>query len=255
MPTTARRSRGVLTAGLVSAALLTACAGGDESADAAAGSSSPESSEAQETPAPDLAAGLLPAAAFGPEAAVVAITLEQLEQGAGAVAAGAEGVQITPEACAAAVEGTQPSFEDFGDVAAESATIGSATTVEVLVRGGPTKDAVEQLADAAQRCPQAQITSPQIGTATVTFEALPVDDLGDGAAMLRYTTTVSLPDGTQATVPALIGAVQDSDRLLVLMSLDAGAATPGGTSAAPQDPAAFADLLGQAHEAQAEALD
>jgi hypothetical protein len=258
MLTTARRSRGVLTAGLAtclaSAALLTACAGGGGSDDAAA-SSSPSESEAEETPAPDLASGLLPADAFGPEASVVSITLEQLQQGAGAVAANAEGVEITPEACAAAVQGTQPSFDDFGDVAAESATIGSAVTVEVLVRGGPTKDAVDELADAAERCPEAQITSPQIGQATVTFEALPVDDLGDGAALLRYTTTVSLPDGTQATVPALIGAVQDSDRLVVLMNLDAGAATPGGTPAAPQDPAAFAGLLEQAYEVQADALD
>jgi hypothetical protein len=138
---------------------------------------------------------------------------------------------------------------------AQSATIGSAATVEVLVRGGPTKDAVAQLSGAAERCPQAQITSPEIGRATVTFEELPVDDLGDGAALLRYTTAVSLPDGTQATVPALIGAVQDSDRLLIMMSLDASGAIPGGGAAAPQDPAAFADLLEQAYEAQAEALD
>jgi hypothetical protein len=82
------------------------------------------------------------------------------------------------------VKGTQPSFDAFDDVVAQSATIGSAATVEVLVRGGPIKDAVEQLSAAAERCPQAQITSPQIGQAAVTFEALPVDDLGDGAALL-----------------------------------------------------------------------
>jgi hypothetical protein len=39
------------------------------------------------------------------------------------------------------------------------------------------------LSAAAERCPQAQITPP---------------NLGDGAALLRYTTVVSLPDGTQA---------------------------------------------------------
>ena len=58
------------------------------------------------------------------------------------------------------MQGTQPEFDDFDDVAAQSATIGTAATVEVLVRGGPTTDAVDQLAAAAERCPQAQITSP-----------------------------------------------------------------------------------------------
>ena len=260
MLTTARCGRGVLTAGLASclasAALLTACGGGGGEPDDAAASSSPAgSSGAEESPAPDLASGLLPAEAFGQEATVVPISLEQLQQGAGVAAQGVEGLQITPEACAAAVEGTQPSFDDFGDVVGQSATVGSAVTVEVLVRGGPTKDAVSQLADAAARCPEAQVTSPQIGTATITFQDIPVDDLGDGSALLQYTTSVTLPDGTQATIPALIGAVQDSDRLLVLMNLDAGGATPGGAAATPPDPAAFADLLEQAYEAQAEALD
>ena len=185
----------------------------------------------------------------------MAITLDQLQKGTGVAAAGAAGVQITPEACATAVQGTQPSFDAFDDVVAQSATTGTASTVEVLVRGGPTKDAVEQLASAAERCPQAQITSAQIGQATITFEALPVDDLGDGAALLRYTTVVTLPDGSQVTIPALIGAVEDGDRLLVLMNLDAGGASPGAAPAAPQDPAAFADLLAQAYDAESAALD
>ncbi|TFV88491.1 hypothetical protein [Blastococcus sp. CT_GayMR16] len=253
MSITARHSRALLATGLAAAALLTAC-GGDDGTDTSA-SSSAASSSAEETSAPDLTSGLLPAEAFGPQAAVVAISLEQLQQGTGIAAAGAEGLQITPEACAAAVKGAQPSFDAFDDVAAESATIGTAATVEVLVRGGPIKDAVEQLSAAAERCPQAQITSPQIGQATVTFEALPVDDLGDGAALLRYTTVVSLPDGSQVTIPALIGAVEDGDRLLVMMSLDAGGAAPGAAPATPQDAAAFANLLAQAYDAQAAALD
>lgn len=244
-----RRTRAALALA-ASVALVGAC-GGDEATESAGSTSS----SAAETRAPDLASGLLPAEAFGPDAAVVAISPEQLEQGAGA-AAGAEDVQITPEECATAVEGTLPQFDDFGDVAAQSATTESGTTVEVLVRGGPTKDAVDLLAEAAERCPQAQIASPRFGQATITFEPLPVEDLGDGAALLRYTTVVALPDGTQATVPALIGAVQDGDRLLMLMNLQtsglAGGAAPG---AAPVDPAAFAELLVQAFEAQAEALD
>jgi hypothetical protein len=253
MPTPARRARGLLLAGLASAGLLTACSGGGDASDAA--STSPASgSAAEETAEPDLASGLLTADAFGSDAAVTAMTPEQLQQGEGIAAAGAEGLTITPESCSAAVQGAQPSFDAYDDVAAESAAAGSAVTVEVLVRGGPTKDAVSQLAEAAERCPRATLTSPQIGSATIAFEALPVDDLGSGAALLRYTTDVSLPDGTHLTVPALIGAVQDDNRLLVLMHLDTGAAQPGGAPAAPPDPAAFADLLGQAYRVQADAL-
>src|SRR5918995_423180 len=226
-----------------SVALVTACGGGDGGDEAALSSSSPASSSAaEESAAPDLASGLLAAEAFGPDAAVVAISQEQLAQGA-------EGMQITPEECAGAVEGPQPDFDDFDDIAAQSATTGTATTVEVLVRGGPTKDTVGQLEEAAARCPQAQITSPAIGSATITFEPLEVGELGDRAALLRYTTAVALPDGTQATVPALIGAVQDGDRVLILMNLETSAIAGGG-AAAPADPAAFADLLAQAYEAQ-----
>jgi hypothetical protein len=254
MRSSARRTYGALAL-TASVLLLPACGGGDDGE--AAGSSSAASSSAEETPAPDLASGLLPADAFGPDASVISITAEQLQQGAGLAAANAEDLQITPEECAASVEGTQPQFDDFDDVAAQSATSGSATTVEVLVRGGPTKDTDDLLEAAAERCPQAQITSPQFGQATITFESLEVDDLGDGAALLRYTTAVALPDGTQATVPALIGAVQDGERLLILMNLETSALSGGGAAAgaAPVDPAAFADLLAQAYEAQAEALD
>src|SRR5919112_1869316 len=214
-----------------SVALVTACGGGD-SGEGASSSAPASSSAAEETAAeestPDLASGLLTAEAFGPDAAVVAITREQLAQGAGLAASGAEGLQITPGECAVAVEGTQPKFDDFDDIAAQSATTGTATTVEVLVRGGPTKDTVGQLEEAAARCPQAQITSPAIGSATITFEPLEVGDLGDAAALLRYTTAVALPDGTQATVPALIGAVQDGDRVVILMNLETSGISGGG---------------------------
>ena len=253
MLTTARRTRGLLAAGLASAALLTAC-GGDDGAESAAPSSSASESTAEESSTPDLASGLLPADAFGPDASVVAVSPAQLQQGAGLAESSAEGLQIAPESCNAAVQGAQPSFDEFDDIAAQNATIGSAATVEVLVRGGPTKGAVDDLAEAPQRCPQAQVTSPDIGTATITFESLPVDDLGDGAALVRYTTTVTLPDGTQASVPALIGAVEDGDRLLVLMNLDPGTGTET-TGGAVLDPAPFAALLAQAYETQAAALD
>jgi hypothetical protein len=260
MLTTARGARGrssLLAVSVLSAVLLTACGGSDESDTAAATSSGAESSSGESSAAEedlaDLASGLLTADAFGPEASVVAISPEQLGQAAG-LAADAGDIQITPKECSAAVAGTQPQFDDFDGVAAQVASSGSAATVEVLVRGGPTQDAVTQLAEAAERCPTAQISSPEIGEATVTFESLPVADLGDGSALLRYTTSLALPDGSQATIPTLIGAVEDGDRLLILMNLDTGAAA-GAAPGPPQDPAAFADLLEQAYEAQAAALD
>jgi outer membrane murein-binding lipoprotein Lpp len=252
MPTSARRTRRLLAAALASAGLLAGCSAGNAADEAATSSAS--TSAAQKSAEPDLASGLLTADAFGPSAAVVAMTPEQLKQGEGIAAAGQKGLTITPESCAAAVQGAQPSFDAYDDVAAESATIGAAVTVEVLVRGGPTKDAVSQLVEAAQRCPTATLTSPQIGSATIAFEALPLDELGSGSALLRYTTDVSLPDGTHLTVPALIGTVQDGNRLLVLMNIDTGAARPGAAPAAPQDPAAFAKLLAQAYQVQADAL-
>ncbi|MGO8609989.1 hypothetical protein ACC848_44340, partial [Rhizobium johnstonii] len=79
-------------------------------------------------------------------------------------------------------QGTQPDLKDFDDVAAVSATVGTTVTVEMLVRGGPIEGSVAQLADAPERCPEAQISSPDIGEATVLFEDVPVADLGDGAA-------------------------------------------------------------------------
>lgn len=245
-----RRARGAFALA-ASVALAAGCGSGE---DAVSSASASGSSLAEAPEAPDLASGLLAAEAFGPDASVVAISPEQLAHGAGLAASDAEGLQITPEDCAVAVGSAQPDFDDFDDVAAVSATTGSATTVEVLVRGGPTTDTVGQLAEAAARCPQAQITSPDIGSATITFEPLEVADLGDAAALLRYTTAVALPDGTQATVPALIGAVQDGDRVLVLMNLETSGSASGSVGATA-DPGAFADLLEQAYQAQDEALD
>ena len=241
-------------AALVPLIALAACGGDDAPDQAAASSSAAETSEAEEAPEPDLASGLLPADAFGAEATVVAVTAEQLQQGALLAQANADDVQVTPKDCSAAVAGAQPDFSDFDDVAAEAATIGTQSVVEVLVRGGPVQDVFEQLAGAAERCPSAQVTAPQIGQAQLTFENLPVADLGDGATLVRNTVALSLPDGTEATVPTLIAAALDGDRLLMLITVDAGAAA-GGAPSAPHSPDAFGALLEQAFEVQAAALD
>jgi hypothetical protein len=92
-----------------------------------------------------------------------------------------------------------------------------------------------------------QVTSPQIGTATVDHAELDVPDLGDGSAGASVTTTVTGPDGRPQSVPALVGVVQDGERALVLVSTDTQGDAP--------DPAAFTALLEQAFDAQAAALD
>jgi hypothetical protein len=239
-----------LVGGIACAVLLTACGGGEEAAEEAAApsssASSPSSSAPAEAPAEDgaLAAGLLPAEAFGEEATVVPLSQEQLRQGAGLAADPAD-LDISPESCAAAVSGTQPQIDDYEDVAAQSATIGATTTVEVLLQGKATSGSVAQLADAATNCPEARISSPELGEATLTFENLDVPALGDGVAAVRYTTTLT-QGGQEVSVPALVGLVEDGDRVITLLTI--------ATDGSDPDAAAFTSLLEQAFEVQAEEL-
>jgi hypothetical protein len=238
---------------LACAVLLAGCSGSGGSGDDAtvSGSATRPATEtpAAETPATELSTGLLDADAFGPDAMVVAVPVDQLRAGAGLAAMG-EDLQITPASCASAVQGTQPDLDAYEDVAGVSATSASTVTVEMLLRGGPTAGAVELMAGAAEACPQATVTSPQLGKVTVVFEDLPVPELGDASAAMRYTTSVTAPDGARTTVPAMVGAVEDGDRLMVLVSL----AKPSAGSEPAMDPAGFADLLEQAHAVQADAL-
>jgi hypothetical protein len=243
-------SRARLAAASAVGALLLAGCGGGAGGDRAAGTSTTASSSpAAGSSAPDLASGLLTREQFGPDATVVAITREQLEAGAGLSAMGKD-LEVTPAECAPAVQSTQPDLDAFDDIAAVTATSGGVVTVEVLLRGGPTSGVPDLLATAVAACPQAQISSPEIGTATVTFQELPVDGIGDDAAALRYTTVVDLPDGSQVTVPALLGVFEDGDRLGIVTTLS----DPAAPDAAAPDPEAFADVLRQAYQVQADAL-
>jgi hypothetical protein len=240
---------------LVAGGMLAACNTGGSFADhesAVSTSSSSSSSPSEGSAAPsssaasDLAKGLLPAEAFGQQATVVPLTRDQLQQGAG-LAPSANDQTVSPPECATAVQGTQPDVTAFDDIAAQSATTGGAISIEVLLSGGPTSGSLDAMEQAVSRCPSVQISSPQIGTAMITFRSVPVDDLGDGAAALQFTTTVTQPGGAKVTVPALVGVVRDGDRVVTLLTL-----AQNGT---PPDPAAFTDLLQQAYEVQAQALD
>jgi hypothetical protein len=245
-----RRAGRAVAAAVAGVVLLAGCSGGGGSDDDAASSSS-TSTPASETAAADLASALLPAEAFGPDARVAPVPLEQLRAGAGLAALG-EDLTVTPESCAAAVQGTQPDLDAFDDVAGVSATSASTVTVEVLLQGEATENAIGLFSGAAQRCPQAQLTSPEFGQATVTFEELPVPDLGDGSAGLGYTITIPTPGGTPTAFAVLLGAVQDGDRLVVLTSLPVPTGPAGGGG--ELDPAAFTQLLQRAYEVQADVL-
>jgi hypothetical protein len=239
----------VLATGLSTALVLAGCGSTEEGSASPASSdssSAASTSESEESAAPvDLTAGLLPADAFGADATVAPLSEEELAAGA-ALAADTEGLTITPESCAAAVQDSQPGLEDFDDFAAQSAQSASSIVVQLLTSGGSVEDPVGDLASAAETCPEATITSPEIGTATVSFTAVDVPDLGDGSAAVSYTTTVTGPDGTAISIPALVGIVADGDRLLTLTSTSLG-----GTV----DEASFGPLLQQAYEYQADALD
>jgi hypothetical protein len=242
---------------LVAGGSLAACSGGGSFADRESAASSPSSSSASSSSssagssatsgAPsELAKGLLPAEAFGEQATVVPLTRDQLQQGAG-LAPSVKDLKVSPPECATAVQGTQPDVTAFDDIAAQSATTGGAISIEVLLSGGPTSGSLDAMEQAVSRCPSVQISAPSIGTATITFRSVPVDELGDGAAALQFTTTVKQPDGNTLSVPALVGVVRDGDRVVTLLTL--------AQNGAPPDPAAFTGLLQQAYEVQAKALD
>jgi hypothetical protein len=252
-----RRRLGLLTAGLLAAVAVAGCSSeveGRASAASSTASSAASSSPGSSAAGPggiddveDLSAGLLPADAFGAGARVTPITADQIGQGSAQLGGlGLDDLTITPESCAPAVKGTQPGLDDLVGLGAQTVTVGSSVTVEVLAAGPGAATGVDDLASTVQECPQATITAPTIGTATVTFGVLDVPDLGNGSAGLTMTLALTGPDGQPVTVPLLLAMAVDGDRLISLTATD-----PTGAA----DPTAFAALLQQAYEHQADALD
>src|SRR5690242_11638829 len=102
-----------LLVGLAAASLLTGCAGNRGSAGTAAAgapaSHSPAASSSasgpQESP---LSKGLLPPSAFGSQATVVSLTLQQFQQATSGKLGATDGVKVEPPECATALRSTQP---------------------------------------------------------------------------------------------------------------------------------------------------
>jgi len=250
MTTGSCRGLGLLTAGLLGVAAVAGCSA--EVAGTATASPAPGSAGSSAAGAPDdvadLSAGLLPAEAFGAGAQVTPITAAQIAQQQSQLGGlgGLSDLTITPDSCAPAVRSVQPGLDDLDGLGAQTVIAGSAATAEILAEGAGFADSVDQLAAAPQTCPQATITAPQIGDASVTFAALAVPALGDGAAGVTMTLALTGPDGQPVSVSLLLGMARDGDRLVSLTVTDPTGAT---------DPAAFAALLQQAFERQADELD
>ncbi len=244
----------VVLLGLGAVALLPACADRSTGEAAAPSSSSPSSSAAASGTEPSaeeaLQAGLLPAEAFGPDATVVTVNVQQLATtSSGGLPAGAT---VTPEACAQGVGATQLSVEDYGVVVAQSATSPVGVTVEVLAEsdrienGGAASGQAESGAagfdELLAQCRQVTVTGADGSTATVDFAPLEVPALGDASDGLSFTTAVRASDGTAITVPSLLAMATDGQRVVFLQQT--------GGSSAPLDQAAFTALFEEAFAAQ-----
>ncbi len=246
-----RRTRrtALLATGLVAGAVLTGCASGAdvrEAASTAAPSPSAEAAAATSA-APDLAAGLLPVEAFGPGARVLPVSGEQLSRSALAGMGSPTGVEVTPGSCTAALQALpvhQPPAAE--DLAAQVAVRGTTYTAELLAVAGPAAELVGRVPELLARCPQATVSSPEHGDATVDLATFDVPDLGDAAVGVSVEVVVTEPGGVQREASGLVGLVRDGDRVVTLATGDREGAQP--------DRAAFTALLQQAYDTQA-ALD
>lgn len=196
-----------------------------------------------------LADGLLPAEEFAPGTEVTPVTAEQLSTALDAAAGHDTGaVTITPDTCVTALDAARAALGDPADVqdaAGQFARVGFSGTAELLTVGGPSDAVVGTLTDAVAACPTATIGTPT-GDAVITFGAVGAPALGDAAAVVPVTATVTREGGMQVTGSALLGVVQDGDRLLTLVS--------GAVAGAP-DAAAFDELLAAASQHAADTLD
>jgi hypothetical protein len=231
MRTSVRRS--VLGAVLVAGtALLTACG----SAAPAAVNEAAATGSAVSTP-DELRGALLPASAFGPDATVVGLSLDQLGQlpGLGGLP---EGTRVDPPVCGAALAMMPNSADELPTLVARGAWTADLRTLEVLAEG-PALDGLQQPMDQLPAtCAQVTVTAADGTATTVGLAALDTPPLGDAAAGLKMTVT-----RPEATVSALVGLVSLNARAVLLVQTGAAEAFP--------DEAGFTTLLTRAADAAA----
>jgi hypothetical protein len=246
--------RRTLPLGLAGALLLAVASGcaeeenGEASAPASESSASAPASEepASEEPAAtddDLAAGLLPAEAFGPAAQVVEVDVR--EEISTATSVLPEGATVTPAECTEGLGKIQPDAADVEAVAGQTAETPRTLTVELLLEDGTVEaGSATDFEDLLARCSRMDLTVPGGGSGTMELRSFEVPDVGDVSQGIAFTVTVAAPDGSAVTVNALMGLTVQDQRMLLLQQL--------AVDGAPLDEAAFADLFQQAHEAQAD---
>jgi len=195
-----RRSLPILLAGVGLLTVASACAdrGTGEAAAPSSGKSSAAPSPAAEeesalSPEDELAAGLLPPEAFGPDAQVVTVEVRQLTtSGSGGLPAGGT---ITPPECGQSVGSTQLTPEDFG-VVAQTATTGTGVTVQVPAESEQVDGQEPQFDELVDRCPEVTVDLPDGTRATITSTDVEVPELGDTSDGVAFTTAVQGADGT-----------------------------------------------------------
>ena len=256
------RSLTILGAGLVAGAVLSGCAA-EQPRTAPAAATGPVESSATPTPtAPsELAAGLLPAEAFGEGADVDALPFDGVPYfghwghwGHGHWGHwghwGHDDESVTPTACETALDEAATRFEDVQDAAGQVARADGVRTFEVLAVPAEPVDAVEQFQAVVDACGNVSFSEEHhdgdLFDLQVSIQPLP--DLPDGMAGVSVTFSGTYPDDGSWAATSLLGVAQDGDRVLVLaqMSRDEDTAL---------DPAAFTALLQQAYDVQADALD
>ncbi|MGY1622076.1 hypothetical protein ACI789_07780 [Geodermatophilus sp. SYSU D00965] len=244
-----RRNLPVVLAGLGVLTAVSACAerGGGEAAapssSAGPAATSPVAEEAELSTEDELAAGLLPPEAFGPDAQVLTVDVRQLaSSGTGGLPPGGS---TTPPECGQSVGSTQLTPEDFGVMVAQTATSSAAVTAQVLAESEQVDGEAAQFGEVLEKCPEVTVAAPDGSTATVTFSDFEVPALGDASDGIAFTTAVQGADGTSITVPSLMAVATDGPRVLFLQQT--------GTNSAPLDEAAFTGLFEDAFEAQQQA--
>ncbi len=232
-------------------------------------SATPSPAPGTEEPAPegstsdDLRDRLLPASAFGADATVVGITLDQLgaagpgwggwgghwgHDGDGDHDGWADEVTVEPEGCRAALEalegleGLEGLDDEAGDLvwAAQAARTPQAQTVQVLAESPQIAELQLPVDQLLAECGTVTATGPWGWSATVEATPLDVPELGQQSAAVQVTVDWA----GRESVSVLVGLVVDGSRGLLL----AQSAAP---DAAAPDAAAFTALLTEAAETAA----
>ncbi|MEU2347970.1 hypothetical protein [Modestobacter sp. NPDC049651] len=207
----------------------------------------------------DLTDGLLPEAAFGDGAEVHTWSGPEGDHGLpgwGPWHHGHDGhhghdwprADVDPASCATAFDEATKGLDDAGDDADAASRVGirdEVVTVESLVQG--TVPSLDALRSALAACPTATIGGPGPWQVSFSITQVNVPALGDGSLAVRADVSASGSKGEDRQRSALLGLAQDGDRTVVLVSTRHDGAQP--------DEAAFRELLQQAYQVQADALD